>query len=174
MVAAMTENRVIGNKNKIPWHIREDLLRFKEKTMGHVMIIGRKTFESLLGYYQRSGKPLPKRINIVVTRDKAYARSTLIKTLSDTFVVHSVEEAIELGRKMENEEILIAGGGQIFDQAIKYADKLYLTIVKGSFAGDAFFPDYADFKKVVAKKESKNDNYQYTFLDLDRTVKGAA
>src|SRR3989344_8574637 len=177
MIAAMAENRVIGVKDKIPWHIREDLIRFKEKTIGHVMIMGRITFESLLGYYKRSGKPMPKRTTIIVTRDKKYGHYTSIKRLIEVYVAYSIEEAIELAKKYENEavsvkasadqgEIFIAGGAQIFEQGIKYADRLYLTIVKGKFEGDAFFPDYSDFKKVVSKKESKNEKYEYTFLDL--------
>lgn len=168
MIAAMAENRVIGNKDKIPWHIREDLIRFKEKTTGHPMIIGRKTFESLLAYYKRSGKPMPKRTNVIVTRDKKYAEYVSINQLIDTFVANSLEEAFKIARQKEKEEILVAGGAQVFDQAIKYADRLYLTIVKGDFEGDAFFPDYSDFKKVIAKKESKDDNYKYTFLDLEK------
>ena len=168
MIVAMAENRVIGNKDKIPWHIREDLIRFKEKTKGHAMIIGRKTFESLLGYYKRSGRPIPKRINIILTRDKSYSKNVLINQLINIYVAHSIEKAISIAKKHEKEEIFIAGGAQIYNLGIKYVDKLYLTIVKGSFEGDAFFPDYSDFKKVVAKIESRNDNYKYTFLELIR------
>ncbi len=83
-------------------------------------------------------------------------------------MVHTIEEAIELAKKHEKEEVFIAGGASIYHQSVKYADKLYLTIVKGNFHGDAFFPDYSGFKKVVARKESRDDNYQYTFLDLQK------
>lgn len=168
MIAAMAENRVIGNKDKIPWHIREDLVRFKEKTKGHSMIIGRKTFESLLGYYKRSGQPMPKRKIIVVTRDKAYNKYVSINQLIDTFVAGSIEDAISLAKKHEKEEIFIAGGAQIYNLGIKYTDKLYLTIIKGNFEGDAYFPDYSEFKKVVSKKDSINEKYQFTFLELER------
>ena len=177
MIAAMAENRVIGNKNKIPWHIREDLIRFKEKTIGHAMVMGRKSFESLMGYYKRSGKQRPKRINIIVTRDKKYSEHVSINRLIDTFVTHSIEEAIDLAKEKEaasvktsasQGEIFIAGGAQIYNLGIQYADKLYLTIVKGNFEGDAFFPDYSEFKKTVFKKESRDKNYQYTFLEMER------
>lgn len=168
MIAAMSENRVVGYKDKIPWHIREDLIRFKEKTTGHAIIMGRKSFESLLGYYKRSGKPLPRRINLVLTREKKLPKSISLYRYNDILVAHSLEEAIASAKKYEKDEIFIAGGAQIFSQGIKYADKLYLTKVKGNFKGDAFFPDYSEFKEVVYKRESSDKNYRYTFLELER------
>lgn len=165
----MSENRAIGYKNKIPWHIGEDLIRFKKKTVGHVVIMGRKTFESI-------GRPLSNRINIIVTKDRKFAEYVSINRLIDTFVVHSIEEAIDLAKKKEShfakasrdKEIFIIGGGQIYQQAIKYSNRLYLTIIKGKFEADTFFPDYSEFKKVVFKIESRDNNYQYTFLELER------
>jgi len=156
MIAAISENKVIGNKGKLPWHIPEDMKRFKELTTGNIVIMGRKTYESLPEKY----RPLPNRINIVVTRNKNYL-------FKHAFVCASLEEAINKAKEF-SKEIYIIGGAQIFEQSIKYAAKLYLTIVKGNFEGDAFFPDYSDFKKVVAKKESGNEKYQFTFLDLER------
>lgn len=168
LIAVMAENRVIGKAGKIPWHISEDLKRFKKLTEGHLVIMGRKTFESLLGYYQRSGRSLPKRINIIVTKDKKYVEFISKNHVTDAFVAHSMEEAINLAKKNEEEEIYISGGAQIYDQGIDYAEKLYLTIVKGNFEGDAYFPDYSQFKKVILKKESSEGNYKYTFLELER------
>lgn len=164
MISALAQNRVIGNKNKIPWHIKEDLIHFKEKTVGHAMIMGRKTFESLMGYYQRSGKPIPKRINIVVTRDK---KSPITK-IPNVYIANSIEDAIKLAKNYEQEEVFIAGGAQVYQQGIKYADKLYLTIIKGEFAGDAFFPDYSAFKKVISERKAKNEKYSFTFLTLEK------
>jgi len=177
LIAVLSENRVIGNKGKIPWHISEDLKRFKKLTQGHAVIMGRKTYESI-------GKPLPNRINIIITRDKSYKPSEVEKTsidrLIEAIVCHSLEEAIEIAKKKETAfsrlsrdpasrgEIFIIGGGQIFKETIKFADKLYLTIVKGKFRGDAFFPDYSKFKKIVFKKESRDDNYHYTFVDIEK------
>lgn len=168
MIAAMAENRAIGLKDKIPWRIREDLIHFKEKTKGHAMIMGRKTFDSLLGYYERSGNPIPKRTNIILTRNKDYAKKVASKHLIEIFIADSIEAAISLAKQHEKTEIFIAGGARTFAQGIRYADKLYLTIVRGAFAGDAFFPEYSDFKKVVNKKESRNEKYLYTFWELER------
>ena len=185
IIAAISENRALGKGGKLLWHISEDMKRFKKLSEGHVVIMGRKTYESL-------GKPLANRMNIIVTRNKNFAEyvsinpSTQLRTgrLIDTFVVHSLEEAINLAKKKikkdkkplttnyllltTSDDIFIIGGGQLYQQAIKYADKLYLTIVKGNFEADTFFPDYSEFKKTVFKKESKDEKYKYTFLELER------
>lgn len=170
----LSENRVIANKGKIPWHISEDLKRFKKLTTGYAVIMGRKTYESI-------GKPLPNRINIIVSRDKdfrlIYSSNQVEKNSSRqdrtvALVVHSLEEAIEKAKRsmfhVLRSEIFIIGGGQIYREAIKIADKLYLTIVKGNFAGDTFFPDYSQFKKIVFKKENRDEKFVYTFLDLEK------
>lgn len=161
IIAAISQNLVLGKDNKLLWHIPEDFARFKKITSGHPIIMGRKTFESI-------GKPLPKRTNIIITRDENYEKDGCL-------VVHSLAEAIRLAKElpadakaMASQEIFIIGGGQIFEQAIKLADKLYLTTVEGEFAGDTFFPDYANFKKIVYEKKSQDNNYRYTFLELER------
>lgn len=116
--------------------------------------MGRTTFESLM-------KPLTGRINIIITRDQSYHAP-------DCFITHSLEEALDLARKRDKKEIFIIGGGQIYHQAINIADKLYLTVVKGNFIADTFFPDYSLFKKVIYQKERKNMEYKFTFLELVR------
>ena len=156
IIVAISENQVIGNKGKLPWHISEDMKRFKELTTGNVVIMGRKTYESLPDKY----RPLPNRINILVTRNKNYTEEKIT-------ICNSIESAIKEANKF-GKKVFIIGGAQIFELGIKYADKLYLTIVKGNFEGDAFFPDYSKFKKIVAKKESRNEKYQYAFLDLQK------
>lgn len=161
MICAMDEKRGIGYQGKIPWHIKEDLLRFKYLTIGKTVIFGRKTYESLLGYYQRSGRPMPERKTIVVSRNK------LVTQPGGLRICHSIEEAIELAKKIEPVEVFISGGTQIFNQGIKYAEKLYLTIVDGEFQADTFFPDYSDYK--VVKEEEKTDGkYSYKFIELSR------
>jgi len=154
LIAALSENHVIGKDNQLPWHISEDLKRFREITRGHPVIMGRKTFESI-------GKALPNRLNIVITRD-------LSLKYEDVVVVNSIEEAISIAEERDPDEVFIIGGAQIYDQAIKIADKLYLTLVHTEIEGDAYFPDYADFKKVVSKTEGQEDGFKYTFLDLER------
>ena len=156
LVVAVSENNVIGDKGKLPWHIPEDMRRFKDLTVGNIVVMGRKTYESLPDKY----RPLPNRINIVITRNENYSEKNII-------IANSLESALEKAKKL-NKEIFIIGGAQIFEQGVKYADKLYLTIVKGNFEGDAFFPDYSEFKKIVAKRESRNEKYEYTFLDLEK------
>ncbi len=123
IIAAVSRNRVIGKDGKLPWHISEDLKRFKRLTTGHVVLMGRKTFESL-------GKPLPNRRNVVVT-------SHLIPGV-ETYP--SLPDAL---RALEAEEkIFIIGGGTIFAQLLDRADELYLTIIERDVEGDAFFPPY--------------------------------
>jgi len=161
LIAVLSENRVIGNKGKIPWHISEDLKRFKKLTQGHAVIMGRKTYESI-------GKPLPNRINIIVTRDRNYFVSINRLINTEIAVCNSLKEAIKIAESKNKGEIFIIGGGQIFKKAIKFVDKLYLTVVKGKFLGDAFFPNYSKYKKIVSKKEGRGDNYHYTFIDIEK------
>lgn len=162
MIAAIDENRGIGFQGKIPWHIKEDLLRFKNLTIGKTIIIGRKTYESLIGYYQRSGRMMPKRKTIIITRQK------LVSIPDGFWICHSIEEALDLAKKIEKEEVFISGGAEIFAQGIKYAEKLYLTIVKGVFQADTFFPDYSEFKKKVFEKSYKSGKIKFKFIELTK------
>ena len=113
IICALSENRVIGKGDLIPWHIRADLVRFKEKTLHHTVIMGRGTFDSLLGYYQRSGKPMPERNTIIITRDTAYDPKQ-----ERCFVVSSIDGALQKAKEIETEEVFISGGEQIFKQTI--------------------------------------------------------
>ncbi len=155
MIAAIGKNRELGKDNKLLWHIPEDMKRFRDLTRGHVVIMGRKTYESI-------GRLLPNRTNIIITRDKDYK-------VEGAVITHTFEEAIEVAKERETQgEIYIIGGGQIYDSAIPYADKLYLTIVDKTFVADTFFPEYSEFKKVMSKKESNDETFKYAFLDLER------
>ncbi|RJR15063.1 dihydrofolate reductase [Candidatus Microgenomates bacterium] len=171
LIAAISQNRVIGNENKLLWHIPQDLQRFRALTSGHPVIMGRKTYESI-------GRPLPNRTNIIVTRDRNFAANKCL-------IAHSLEEAIEIAQKhlsdfeefqkvknsvpssgVDPNEIFVIGGGQIYQEAIKFAHKLYLTIVHQDFSGDAIFPEYSKFKQEAYKYETKAENLSYTFIDL--------
>lgn len=155
IIAAIGKNRELGTENKLLWSLPEDLKRFKEKTLNHPVIMGRKTFESI-------GRPLPNRLNIIVTRDRSY-------TALGTEIFHEIEDAINFAKTKDKFEIFIIGGGQIYAEALSYADKLYLTIVNENFyEADTYFPEYPEFTKVVFKKKSKNEEYSYTFLELER------
>lgn len=155
IIVAMAPNRAIGQKGKLLWSIPAELKRFKEMTMGHPIIMGRKTHESI-------GLPLPGRTNIVITRDENYQSEGVV-------VVHSLEEALGAAQVKDTEEIFIIGGGEIYKEALPLADKLYLTIVEGDFPeADTFFPDYSEFKKIVSEKSEESDGYKYKFLELER------
>lgn len=164
IICALTDDRVIGYQNKIPWHIKDDLVRFKEKTIGHTVIMGRTTFESVAAYYKKSGNPIPDRKHVIVSRDKSYTVS-----LNNCSVVSSIDEALEKAKSIEKEEIFISGGASIFEQTIGKADRLYLTVVHTKFEGDTYFPDYSAFKKVINKEDRvTSKGTSYTFLDLEK------
>lgn len=154
IIAAIGKNRELGKNNKLLWSIPEDMLHFKNTTMGHPVLMGRKTFESI-------GKPLPGRTNIVITKNKDFKAEGVL-------VAHSLEGAISLGESRDPNEIFIIGGGEIYHRALKLADKLYLTVVDGNFDADTFFPDYSDFRRILYKREGSDNNYKFTFLELTR------
>ncbi|MFZ1655235.1 MAG: dihydrofolate reductase [Candidatus Moraniibacteriota bacterium] len=155
IIAAISENRVIGNDGKIPWHLKDDFRRFKERTLGHVIIMGRKTYESI-------GRPLPGRTNIVITRDTG-------REIPGCVVVGSLAEALERARAIETEEVFICGGGQIYTEALSQADRLYLTVVHAIMDGDAFFPEYAaSFGTVVTSEDFEESGYRLSYLTLEK------
>lgn len=154
LIAAIGKNRELGKDNKLLWHIPEDMKRFKNLTIGHVVIMGRKTYESI-------GKALPNRINIIVTKDKTYQAP-------DCLIAQSIDEAIEIAKTKEKEEIFIIGGGQIYAQSISYANRLYLTLINETCEADTFFPDYSEFKKTIFKQNGTYRHLIYTFHDLIR------
>jgi len=175
LIASIGKNRELGKENKLLFQIPEDMKLFKEKTIGHVVIMGRKTYESI-------GRPLPNRTNIIVTRDSSpYLKShpelvsgsdsgsRIESGMTGGFVVSSIEEAMELAKTIEEREIFIIGGAQIYELALPFADKLYLTVVNKTVGdADAFFPDYSEFTKVLFERPSRDKNYSYTFLDLTK------
>lgn len=162
IIAAIGENRELGKNNKLLWHIPEDLKRFKKLTEGHVVIMGRKTFDSII---HNLGKPLPNRVNIVVSKNHQLINQ---KSKKNLYFVDSIAKALKKAEEKEKKEIFIIGGGQIYQQTIKYADRLYLTIVKGKYQADTFFPDYSLFKKKGFERKGKSGNYPYKFVVLER------
>lgn len=160
IIAAVANNHVIGADNKLLWHLPADLKHFKNLTMGHTMIMGRKTFESI-------GKPLPGRRTIVVTRKENY-------NAQGCDVVHSLNEAFELAK--ENEEIFVVGGAEIYQQTIDLpqTQKLYITRVFALFEGDAFFPNVDPRKWKLTERADHQANeknpFNFTFLTYERRV----
>ncbi len=163
LIAAQASNRVIGRDNSMPWHLPEDLSYFKRVTMGKPVVMGRKTFESI-------GRPLPGRLNIVITRQKDWSAAT------GMMVVHSVDEALELavGYGAENglDEVMVIGGAQIYERALPLAERVYLTQIQQSFDGDAVFPPLGDEWRQVACEdcESAHSGLKYSFLIFDRVT----
>jgi dihydrofolate reductase len=149
IIVAKSKNNIIGDKGKIPWHIPNDLKRFKELTTNNVVIMGRKTYESLPKEY----KPLPHRMNIIISKDKNYKATNCL-------VFDNLKKAIR--KSGTNKEIFIIGGGEIYKEGFKYADKIYLTEVDGEFEGDTYFPNIGRSWKEVNREEKEG----YRFIDL--------
>ena len=159
LIVAMDENRVIGLDNQMPWHLPADLKHFKSVTMGKPIVMGRKTFESI-------GRPLPGRENVVLTRSQDYQPEGVT-------VCHSKDEL--LSRLQSYEEVMIIGGGNIYQQFLQEAETLYLTQIHASFNGDTFFPDYTAVSNWVvnAREDYERDEkntHDYSFLELSRTL----
>lgn len=155
MIAAMANNRVIGLDNKMPWHLPADLQHFKKVTTGKPVIMGRKTFESI-------GRPLPGRRNIIITRNSDYSATGIE-------VVTTPEAALKL--VCDAQEVMIIGGGNIYQQFLSQAQRLYLTFIDLDVDGDTQFPDYESvatwqkIEQVNMPTDSKN-KYKYKFVTL--------
>ncbi|TDF38653.1 type 3 dihydrofolate reductase [Alteromonadaceae bacterium M269] len=153
MIAAMASNRVIGRDNQMPWHLPADLKHFKQVTLGKPIVMGRKTYESI-------GKALPGRLNIVLSRDPSYQ-------LKDATVVANVDEAVSAAGDID--ELMIIGGGYVYQQFLERANKLYLTFIALDVDGDTQFPDYeaSGSWKVIEEIEHEQDEknaYNYRFV----------
>ena len=157
IIVALDDKRGIGAKNRMLWRISKDFAHFKTITMGHPVIMGRKTHEAI-------GRALPGRTNIVITREPDYSAS-------GCEVVHSLDEAIKLAQTKDDKEIFIIGGGEIYKQALEQnlVDKLYLTKVSGDFNAEIFFPEYeAIFTKVLSSKKDSEGDYHLEFVELEK------
>ncbi len=156
LIAAMDNNRLIGNANDLPWRLPADLQHFKSITMGKPIIMGRKTWESL-------GRPLPGRKNIAITRDTAYQAE-------GAEVVHSLEQALE--QTADAEEVMIIGGANLYAQALQRVERLYLTRVEGEFEGDSWFPEIAKSEWELVDSEAhapdERNPYAYRFETWQR------
>jgi dihydrofolate reductase len=164
LVVAAARNGVIGIRNQLPWSLPTELKRFKELTTGHPLIMGRNTYEAI-------GRPLPDRDNIVVTRGQVMDDARV-------HTVNSIEEAIALARRFaatrKVDQIMVVGGGQIYEQTLPLAQRIYLTRVDMDVEGDTVFPDLnPDRWREIAREEFKagpNDNADYTIVTLDKAA----
>ena len=148
LVAAVSENRVIGKDNALPWNLPADLRHFKELTIGKPVIMGFKTFESI-------GKPLSNRTNIVLCKEKV--------EIPGCTVVHSIEEALQAVGNAE--EVMIIGGGSVYAQFLPKADRMYLTRVHAEVEGDTYFPEFNqdEWKEIERVNHEKDEQHPYSF-----------
>lgn len=154
LIVAMARNRTIGIDNTLPWHLPEDLKHFKALTMGHHIIMGRKTYESI-------GRPLPGRTTVIVTRDPGYA-------MAGCLVAHSLDEAICLAA--DDDEAFFVGGANLYAQALPLAGRLYVTEIQAEYEGDAHFPDFpADqWRETARESHVGGSGLAYDFVAYDR------
>lgn len=175
-MVAMSANHAIGKDNKLMWHIPEDLKRFKEITNGHHVIMGRKTYESII---DKLGKPLPNRTSVVITRNKDY------KIQDGGFIASSIEEAFHIAEGNGETEAFVIGGGEIYDKTIEIVDSIYMTRLLDTFDGaDTFFPpvNYTNYdiragddgRSVIDRQVYKNFSgikYDHEYMVLDKKLK---
>jgi dihydrofolate reductase len=165
VIAAIGRNREIGKGNTLLWHIPDDLKRFKALTLGHPVILGRKTFDSIVAML---GKPLPSRTNIVITRDPANLARTTLAT-NEVISADSIEDAIAKAKELDTEEIFVIGGAQIYEQALPFTDRLYLTLIDDSKEADSYFPAYEHlFTKKLAEEVREIEGLKYIWLELEK------
>lgn len=159
IIAAVAENGVIGRNNDLPWHLSADLKRLKMLTLGHHMIMGRRTFDSV-------GRPLPGRTTVVITHDPSYH-------VEGVETAHSLDEA--LAKAAGDDLVFVAGGTKIFEMALHRADRMYLTRVHAEVEGDTYFPEFDDVHEWQLvdsehfEADEKND-YPYSFLTYERVA----
>ncbi|MFM9836516.1 MAG: dihydrofolate reductase [Methylophilaceae bacterium] len=154
LIVAMAKNRVIGINNTLPWHLPEDLKRFRALTTGHHIIMGRKTYESL-------GRLLPNRVTVIVTRNHSYI-------VDGALVAHSLEAAIKLSKN--DDEVFIIGGAELYQEGLKVAQRLYITEVDLEVKGDAFFPDFdlSTWEETARATHASEKGFEFNYLTYKR------
>ncbi|THE10388.1 dihydrofolate reductase [Bacillus timonensis] len=157
LLLAMDKNQLIGKDNDLPWRLPADLAYFKRVTMGHPIIMGRKTYDSI-------GRPLPGRENIIVTRDTSYKAEGCM-------VIHSIEEIVKMSEETQ-QELFVIGGAEIFKEILPNTDRLYITEIDEEFEGDTYFPafDKSEWKVISKEKGIKDEKnpYEYTFFVYEK------
>ena len=165
IIVILSTNNVIGRDNKLPWHMPADLKRFKSLTMGHHVLMGRRTFNEIK-------KPLPGRVNVVITHDPHFGAEGVA-------IARSIDEAISKAEAAGDHEVFLIGGGEIFKQVIHRADRMYITRIHAEIEGDTYFPEFDDVNewKLVDAEHFEADEknaYPYSFLTYERTGSGEA
>lgn len=161
LIVAASQNNVIGKKGQLPWHMPTDMKYFKDVTMGHCVIMGRKNYDSIPDRF----RPLSGRTNIIVTRQKKISAP-------DCVVVNSIKEALETAKEKNETEAFIIGGGEIFRHSMPVADKIYLTRIHANIDGDVHFPsiNMNEWKEesVQFHKADERNKFDYSFIVLSR------
>ncbi len=158
LVAAIgTRTRGLGKGGELLWRLPDDMKRFKALTTGHTVVMGRKTWESIPEKF----RPLPDRTNIVITRDDSYEAFGAI-------IAHTLAEALQKAREVEQEEVFVIGGAQVYADSLTEANRLYLTLVDSDDEADVFFPDYAEFTREVSREEHPDFSPPCSYVVLER------
>lgn len=154
LIAALSENRVIGKNNDLPWHLPDDMKYFMKTTSGHHVIMGRKNYESIPEKF----RPLPNRTNIVVTRQRNYRAKNCT-------VVHSLDDALTLAHQANVDEVFIIGGAEIYRQGLARADRLYLTEIHATVDGDTYFPEFdkRHWKETSRTRHPADERHAFPF-----------
>ncbi|HCI58091.1 MAG: dihydrofolate reductase [Bacteroidetes bacterium] len=160
IIAAMDQNRLIGSENDLPWHLPVDMKYFKETTLGHYVLTGRKNYESIPEKF----RPLKGRTNLVVSNSKIQFPGAIM--------ISNIEEGIEIASRAGEKELFIIGGGQVFKQSMYLANKLYITLIHHQFNGDVFFPEI-NWKQwnIISRKDvvpDENNKYACSFIVAER------
>lgn len=167
IVVATDKKGVIGRENKIPWRIRDDLVRLKDLTLNHTVILGRVTYDSMSWYYDKSGRSMPGKTYIVITRNPTYKPSR-----TNAKVVHSIEEAVAMGKDLGDEHILVNGGAKVYEEMLPLADRIYLTVVQTEAEGDVYFPPLKkeQWREVSREHRNKDERNEFDFdwITLER------
>ncbi|HEY3429431.1 MAG TPA: dihydrofolate reductase [Cyclobacteriaceae bacterium] len=154
MIAALSQNRVIGKNNDLPWHLPDDMKYFMQTTSSHHVIMGRKNYDSIPEKF----RPLPNRVNVVVTRQKKFSAP-------GCQVVNSIEEGLQIANLNHEKEVFIIGGAEIYKQGIPLASRLYLTEIQAHIEGDTFFPEFdkTQWKEVSRKHHLSDEKHKFPF-----------
>jgi dihydrofolate reductase len=150
LISAMSKNKVIGKNNTLPWRLPQDLKRFQKLTKDNVVVMGRKTYQSI-------GKSLPNRLNIILTRDTKWND---VKG-DQTYVYHSIEEVLE---RFKTRDLFIIGGSEIYKSFMDHADKIELTLIEKEIEGDTYFPEITSEWKEENKETHENEDFTYHFI----------
>ena len=158
IISALAKNRVIGNKNKLPWHLPADFKWFKDKTLNKTIILGLNTFKSI------GEKPLPNRRHIILTNDLT------LKAPESCSLAYSIEEALSMIKP--DEEVMICGGASVYKQFLPMADRMYLTFIDQDFEGDTWFPEFemSDWNEITREDHQPDEKnlYSYSFVILEK------